>query len=278
MILSHYQAKPLLAAYRAGTPSAVTSLDLGMTTVSVVLGEDGMRLPDGSVLRWGALETIARSGNACYVVSGAGVEPVKRYSQETDRLYSLMPTARAPTMLLSGTYMHRVKGTDPLADTEAKVRAAAPVSGAVLDTSTGLGYTAIAAARTADRVVTIELDPVVLEIARANPWSAELFGHPRIEQRIGDSAELIEHFPAGSFDVVIHDPPKMSLAGELFSAEFYRELHRILRPGGRLFHYVGDPTGIVAGRVGKGVLRRLRDAGFRGVTERRDAFGFGATR
>ena len=38
----------------------------------------------------------------------------------------------------------------------------------MLDVCTGLGYTAIAAARTAEHVVTIELDPTVLEVARRN--------------------------------------------------------------------------------------------------------------
>src|SRR5438128_7660937 len=102
-----------------------------------------------------------------------------------------MPTERAPTMLLSGIPMHRIKGIDPHEDTLRKIRAVAPVSGRVLDTATGLGYTAIEAARTAAEVVTIEIDPTVLEVARRNPLSRSLFSSPRIRQLIGDSVEAV---------------------------------------------------------------------------------------
>jgi len=76
-----------------------------------------------------------------------------------------MPTDGAPTMLLSGIPMHRFKDTDPHADTLCKIEALFPVTGQALDTATGLGYTAIQLAHRA-RVITIEFDPPVLEIAR----------------------------------------------------------------------------------------------------------------
>lgn len=71
--------------------------------------------------------------------------------------YSLMPTEGAPTMLISGIPMHRIKNTDPWRDTEEKIRAAGPIGVSVLDTATGLGYTASATAKMADCVTTIEL-------------------------------------------------------------------------------------------------------------------------
>lgn len=46
----------------------------------------------------------------------------------------------------------------------------------VLDVCTGLGYAAIAAARAgAGTVVSVELQPGVIEVARQNPLSADLF-------------------------------------------------------------------------------------------------------
>jgi len=64
------------------------------------------------------------------------------------------------------------------------------------------------------------------------------------------------------FDAVIHDPPRMPLAGSLYSLEFYVKLARALKPGGKIVHYVGQP-GIHRGRrIWKGVLERLRQAGF----------------
>jgi hypothetical protein len=151
-VLSHYQASPLLTARVAGLDVATTSLDLGLTTVDVRLEAGGVRTVGGRLVGWTDVEAIAAAPNACYRVVEGGVEPIRAYSDELDRLYSLMPTARAPTLLVSGTYMHRIKGTDPVADTEAKLATVAPILGRVLDTTTGLGYTAIGTARTARAV------------------------------------------------------------------------------------------------------------------------------
>lgn len=64
------------------------------------------------------------------------------------------------------------------------------------------------------------------------------------------------------FDAAVHDPPANAMSGELYSLEVYRALRRLLRPGGVLFHYVGDPASKASGRLFKGVLQRLREAGF----------------
>ena len=54
--------------------------------------------------------------------------------------------------------MHRTRNVTPWPDTESKLAALRPVTGSVLDCTTGLGYTAILASRTANRVTTIERD------------------------------------------------------------------------------------------------------------------------
>jgi predicted methyltransferase len=169
--------------------------------------------------------------------------------------------------------MHRIKNTDPMADTQAKIRALGAPRGSVLDTATGLGYTAIEAARTAQRVLTVELDPGAIEIARLNPWSEGLFQSSRIEQRMGDVAAVVRELPAASFEAVLHDPPTMALGGDLYGADFYRELKRVLKRGGRLFHYVGDPDSGLGAKTYPGVMRRLSECGFRNVRRQPDAFG-----
>jgi len=64
----------------------------------------------------------------------------------------------------------------------------------------------------------------------------------------------------------LHDPPRFGLAGELYSQAFYDHLARVLRPGGRLFHYTGAPNRLTSNRdVPNEVSKRLRLAGF--VTE-----------
>jgi uncharacterized protein len=218
------------------------------------------------------LEAIFEDKNSCFLFKDGELEKIQAYSTRTDRYYSLMPTPTAPTMLISGIPMHRIKDTTPLEDTLQKLKALGKPYGRVLDTATGLGYTAIQAARTAALVVTVEFDPAVLHICRLNPWSADLFTSPNIQPLIGDSADLVRFFPDGSFNAVIHDPPTFALAGQLYGGQMYRDLYRILKPGGRLFHYIGNPDSRYGATTGRGVVVRLRSAGFR-VTPKERAFG-----
>jgi predicted methyltransferase len=267
------QVGPILRAREEGEPSAVTSLDLGLTTAEVLLEPERVILPGGQWLAWDSLEEIRHSESVCFVVEENGAEKIQRFSEYLNRFYSLMPTERAPTLLVSGIPMHRIKGTDPHRDTLSKIRTVAPVGGRVLDTCTGLGYTAIEAAKTAEQVVTIELDPTVLEVARLNPWSRSLFEHPRIEQLVGDSFEEVQAFADGSFARIVHDPPMFSLAGDLYSGEVYRQLFRVLGRKGRMYHYIGDLSSRSGRNVVRGVVRRLQDAGFARVVRRPEAFG-----
>ena len=273
LVLSCFQAGPWLQAREQGRDRAVTSLDLGLTTCEVALTAQGVALPGGCTLPWEGIEAVAANELTCFEVQGTQVIPIQRFSEEMNRFYSLMPTGRAPTLLVSGIPMHRTQGTDPHRDTLSKVQTIAPLVGRVLDTCTGLGYTAIQAARTAEQVVTVELDPAVLEVARLNPWSAALFGDPRIVQVVGDACDVVEGQEDARFSRIVHDPPTFSLAGDLYSGAFYRELWRVLRRGGRLFHYIGDLDSRSGRGVARGVVRRLQEAGFSQIVRKPGAFG-----
>jgi hypothetical protein len=264
---------PLLDARQTGKSSAITSLDLGLTRTEVSLGPEGVDLPDGQRLSWDSLEEIGQNESVCYLIEDGEAEKIQSFSGFLDRFYSLMPTQGAPTLLISGILMHRIKGIDPHRDTLTKVRTIMPLQGRVLDTCTGLGYTAIEAAKAAEEVVTIELDPTVLEVARLNPWSQSLFDNPRIQQIVGDSFEEIQALEDGAFSRILHDPPMFSLAGELYSGECYRHLFRILRPRGRMFHYIGNLDSRSGRNVARGVVRRLQEAGFRRIVRKPGAFG-----
>jgi predicted methyltransferase len=273
IVLSHLQAEALLAARQAGETQLVVSPDLGLTRTELDIKSGEVCFPDGQVLTWQDLEMISDSPRSCFLVEEEGLRKVQIFSEATNRLYSLMPTQGPPTMLVSGIPMHRIKGIDPHQDTLRKIKTIAPIKGHVLDTATGLGYTAIQAAKTAERVITVELDPAALEIARINPWSRELFENPKITQIVGDSFEEIGNFESETFSRVIHDPPAFSLAGDLYSGEFYGELFRVLGRGGRLFHYIGDLESKSGRSVARGVIRRLGEAGFSRVVRRPEAFG-----
>jgi uncharacterized protein len=272
-VLSYIQAGPLLDARRKGLTSVDASADLGRTTVTVALTEEGIIFPSGERLAWSSVEKICKSEVNCYLVEDNAMQPVQIFSEYTNRMCSLLPTKGAPSMLIAGFVMHRIKDTDPMQDTRSKIAAIAPISGRVLDTATGLGYTAIEAARNAEEVVTIELDPGAQAMARLNPWSRELFDNPKITQIMGDAYEVVQEFADESFARIIHDPPTFSLAGELYSGAFYRQLYRVLRRSGRLYHYIGDPDSKASGGVTKGALRRLQEAGFTRVTRKAEAYG-----
>lgn len=278
IVLSYIQAEQLLQARREGKRAVVVSLDLGLTSSEVLLEPEGVRLPDGHLLRWEDVVAIKDSPRSCFALEEGRPRKIQLFSERTNRFYSLMPTTGAPTLLISGFTMHRIKGVDPYQDTLLKLKTIAPVIGQVLDTATGLGYTAIEAAKTAEHVITIELDPAVLEMARQNPWSQALFNNPRITQIIGDSFEEVRRFDDAAFDRIIHDPPSFSLAGELYSLEFYRQLFRVLKPGGRLFHYIGDLESASGRAVARGVVRRLEEAGFQRIVRRPEAFGLVASK
>jgi len=280
VLISGFEAERWLRARQSAEPFEA-SFDLGRTFQTIEPSDDGIPV-EGFEARipWDEVERLARHPHRCARWDESGrLTTVHVHSAQTNRQASLWAVETgAPTMMLAGFPMHRTKGTTPWEDTEAKVKAAKPLVGHVLDTTMGLGYTALAAARTAAKVTTMELDPAVVEIARTNPWSAPLFEAPNVEVRVGDCAELVATLPERSVDVILHDPPTVQLAGDLYSEPFYRELLRVLRPKGRLFHYVGNPDSRQGSTLTRGVVRRLHHAGFRKVRPDASSFGVVAER
>lgn len=274
IIVSHYQIAPLVRAHRKGETSGPFSPDLNLTQSTAEITSAGI-IYNGDVLTWTDAGDLAETDNACFLLrrENGRLKPEKVFifSAETRRQVSLYPTPRAPALLVAGLPMHRIKGVDPLEDTRLKVSAAQP-NGVVLDTSMGLGYTAIGAARRAEQVITLEVDPAVEAVARFNPWSRDLFNNPRIERRIIDSVDAVQAFPENAFSRILHDPPTVALAGDLYSGSYYRDLFRVLRRGGRLFHYIGDLNSPSGARTVRGVIERLQAAGFKNVTKRPEAF------
>ena len=272
-VLSYVQADSLLKAKQQRITSAQISPDLGLTTVMVTLTSEVVAFPHGEHLDWHSIQKISKSEVNCFILEDSTIRPIQVFSEYTNRVCSLMPTRGAPSMLIAGFVMHRIKDIDPMQDTVRKIAAISPIVGRVLDTATGLGYTAIEAAETADEVVTIELDPGAQQIARLNPWSQALFHTPKIRQIMGDAYEVIQTFENSSFSRIVHDPPTFSLAGELYSGVFYQQLFRVLKRGGRLYHYIGDPNSKASGGVTKGALKRLKEAGFTRVVRKPEAYG-----
>ncbi|MEL6823987.1 MAG: hypothetical protein AAFP70_19700 [Calditrichota bacterium] len=61
----------------------------------------------------------------------------------------------------------------------------------------------------------------------------------------------------------MHDPPRYALASELYSVDFYQQLHRVLGKRGRLYHYTGNPNQQRRKSLPERTIERLYQAGFR---------------
>jgi protein-L-isoaspartate(D-aspartate) O-methyltransferase len=95
----------------------------------------------------------------------------------------------------------------------------------VLEIGAGSGYMAAMLAACAERVVTLEIDPDLVEFARENLRSA---GVTNADVRQANGA--LDPIPDGPFDVIV-------LSGSV--AEVPQKLLSLLRDGGRLGAYVG---------------------------------------
>jgi predicted methyltransferase len=116
-------------------------------------------------------------------------------------------------------------------------------------------------------------------MASFNPWSTRVFDKSLpIEIIHADVSHHIDTFPIDSFTVIVHDPPVRSICKtDLYGLEFYKSMHRVLHKRyGRLFHYIGNPDSKTSGQMYKGVIERLRLAGFKNVVVSKEAFGVSA--
>ncbi len=232
--------------------------------------EDGYVKLNSYLLDKGELKKMLKKmGNTLHAVTEEGLIPLVIRS---DHFYKLRGLERPghPTLEIDGIHMHRISGVDPWNDTLSKVKPLKLKRGhKVLDTCMGLGYTSIASLKRGANVVTVEKSEEVVELAQWNPWSREL---EEAEVILGDIAEVIREFSDESFDRIIHDPPVITMAGHLYSVDFYKELYRVLKPGGILFHYTGNFGRSKGVDLARGVMERLREVGFE-VKRYRGALG-----
>jgi predicted methyltransferase len=253
------------------------TLDMGLSKTDIIPTKNGYDLGKGEIIDSVSLEKIAENESSVYFVDQ---KTVFMAATSGKHFYKLAPTDGAPTLEIDGIRMHRTKGTTPDRDTRDKLKLLGLSSGVVLDTCMGLGYTAIEAVRRgADRVVTVEYDTNVLLISFINPWSSQLFSSSSIHKLIGDSFSIVDAFPSQLFDYIIHDPPRHSSAGHLYGQEFYHKLAGVIRPGGRMFHYTGEPGSRYRKvNINAGIKKRLRIAGFRDLEYHKLVMGFTCTR
>ncbi|MEN9704341.1 MAG: hypothetical protein RLZZ393_220 [Pseudomonadota bacterium] len=254
-LLTQDLVEALRAAARKNDGPVACSLDLGRSQTEVTADADGFtwqaqRFPWPSRLR----------DRTVYWWTGEGFEPASRY---TGSLIKLVPTDWGPpTFEIDGIKMLPTAKVSPWDDARDKVRLVEPAGKTVLDCCGGLGYFAAwCVALGAAGVLSFEKNPDVVWLRGLNPWSPSPGGCLMLT--CGSILDHVGTIATGSIDAALHDPPRFGIAGELYSEAFYRELARVLRRGGRLFHYTGTPNRLTSGRdVPREVARRLSVAGF----------------
>ncbi|MEM4715810.1 MAG: RsmD family RNA methyltransferase [Candidatus Caldarchaeum sp.] len=259
-LLAGWEARRVIGLRSSATEASV-SLDLGLSTTLCKLTSEALVMKDVSV-GWNELERMADTPEDVYVLGGR----VRRLGWFDQRYYRLVlpKWGHAPTVEIDGIRMHRTVDVPPEADAAQKVQLFASLRNkSVLDVCTGLGYTSTALLkRGVARVMTVEKDFNVLRMASYNPWSRALFSDERVDVVNADAFDFLSRCNE-TFDCVVHDPPTIRMVGELYSLEFYCMVASVLKKGGCLVHYVGQPGFTRGQRVYVGVMERLRRAGFR---------------
>ncbi len=260
-ILTKSTAQKLVSCISSRQKETSVSLDLGKSTEKVVLGEDFVLLR-GEKISKKALEKTKE--DTCYIAEDNELKSVNFFSQDTNLFYKLRPTSEWPTLTLSSVPMHRFAHVGPKRHVEMMLKEISPIRGRVLDTCCGLGYTAIGEANTPEvkEVVVFEIDENVLRIAEHNPYSEELFTNKKIKLKIENVFEGITKLPNNYFDRVLHDPPTVSFAKELYFEEFYKELFRVMKKGGILYHYCPNPGKTKGKELHPSIVKWLTKVGF----------------
>jgi spermidine synthase len=96
-----------------------------------------------------------------------------------------------------------------------------------------------------EKIVQVELDPAVIELARTTMRSANSgsLDNPRVDVVTDDAMTWLRGPHSGSFDAVIVDlpDPDTPVLGRLYSTEFYALVSRALAPGGLMVVQAGSP-------------------------------------
>ncbi len=235
-----YLTKQILEEIKKGKK---TTPDLGLTKRTIEKKEiEG--LPEGKIRE-----------KFVYVWNGKELYELALFE---DGFYKLRLMKHGPILEINGLRMH-LRDFKDVRDYSKLIVKKLKIGNrdTVLDICTGLGYTAIEASKKAKRVITIEKSSAVIKLAEWNPWSTEL-KNKNIEIIHGDALQEIEKLRG--IDIIIHDPPRISTAGELYSKEFYEKLYKISKPNAMMFHYAGS---LKKGRYSEGIKKRLEKAGWK---------------
>jgi spermidine synthase len=115
----------------------------------------------------------------------------------------------------------------------------------VLGGGDGLAARELLRAPGVDKIVQVELDPAMIELARSTMRYANggSLDNPRVHVVTGDAMKWLRDTKSPSFDAIIVDlpDPDTPVLGRLYSTEFYALVSRALAPGGLMVVQSGSP-------------------------------------
>lgn len=268
IVLSGYSINALLKSKEGAIK---ISLDLGISYSEVTKSEKSIVFPDGQSIDLSIFKKISkkRSEHDCFILEDNTLFFI--YSFENSSVYKLYEPHMdwPPTLFINGSMMHTVSVSKPTEEGKLKVDSLGIKNGdIILDTCFGLGYSSIELLkRGASYVYSYEISESVIEIAKVNPWSSVAFQDKRLILKHDNVTKAIQEFNENYFDNILHDPPNIKMAGGLYSLRFYKEIYRVLKFGGKLYHFIGGGRIPREYKVNytKGVINRLSEAGFKNI-------------
>ncbi len=260
---SSAMADEVLDGFNRNKTEIEISTDLNLSHHFYQLSANRLVLDDENSLSLDELRFIAKKKGRIFYLQDSSLQTLE---VRADDYYKLVPTDAAPFLEINGVKMHISKGTCPFESATKMAKVVVRRGHRVLDTCGGLGYSAVGAqAMGASHVDTVEMSKEVLSLREKNPWSQKL----NLEQATVVNTDVFAHIETIkniTFDSIVHDPPRFSLAGELYGQEFYEQLARVLKKRGALFHYTGNPFSVRSGdSFVTAVTKRLRRSGFTSV-------------
>ncbi len=269
IIISGYHVTELLW-HRPG--ALRISLDLGVSASEVIKSDTRISFRDGRSIDLQLIQNASKKRHKedCFLVDDGSLTFI--YAFEDSKVYKLYEPHIdwPPTIFINGSMMHTVSVSKPTDEAENKVKALGEIAGDIFDTCFGLGYSAIKLVESgASSVYSCEVSNCAIKIAKLNPWSKEAFLNKKITLENTDAKIAAANSKDERFDYILHDPPNVNMAGDLYSLKFYKELYRILKPGGKIYHFVGGGKVPHEYKVDytKGVARRLAEAKFKRISK-----------
>ncbi len=257
-ILSSKTLREINESTNKGLLDLIVSLDLGLSKQKITLSKTGFYVGDEFIENI----KVREDDKSCYIIREYKLEKLQFIDHESGGFYKLVPTEFRPILQVSGTSMHKKSFLDKLERDK--------LYGKILDSGTGLGYSSIVLSKTADKVITVEIDKNVVEIAKINPYSQELFRNRNIKLILGDITQEIKKFINSEFDFIIFDAGTVKGSEGFFSLNNYIEAFRVLKPRGRLYHYLPKHH-IHRGRdFASEVISRIKKVGFKKIIRNKE--------